>query len=233
MDEVGVRTLQQARRALAKHEFSVVKKSKPLYGWILKAVWERGLVKGLRGRIIFALWVLAYAIMARFGEVVGKSAAVRKQVMFMAEYKTYVFHHFKAPKANKLREAEYATISEEASPFCFWVLRNHLARMRELKALGKPDSFLFPAVKASGEAAVGESVSKSDAVVMLQEWLQQLGVPEPERYTGHCARRGRYNDMKNRVPAAVISAQAHWAPGSSTGERDYSVSSFAERRRCF
>ena len=85
LGEVGIRTLQQARRALAKHEFSIVRKSKPLYGWMLRAVWERGWVKGEDQKAIFALWVLAYAIMARFGEVLGKAAVQLKQLALLGE----------------------------------------------------------------------------------------------------------------------------------------------------
>lgn len=236
LSEADVRLLRQARTALAKHEFSIVRKSKPLYGWILKAIWSKGLVVSARHRAIFALWVLAYSIMARFGEVVGRAAVRFRQLRLIGgdRGRTYVFHHDVAPKANKLREAEYATISERASPFCFAIVHAHVVSMRTvLFGPPLPGGLVFPAITEGGKISLGRSFNKGNALALLQKWLGQLRVPEPGRYTGHGSRRGRYNDVKDTVPDELINSQAHWAPGSTTAKRDYSYASFAERRLCF
>lgn len=231
------RLLSQARKTLAKHEFSIVRKSKPLYGWILKEVWIRGLPTGARQKGIFALWVLTYALMARSGEVLG-IAAVRFQQLLLLEgasgrERAYVFHHDIAPKANKLREAQYATVSERASPFCFAIIHSHVQRRRTAGIRVSPKDLVFPAVSIKGSVSYKYSFNKGEIIKELQRWLACLKIPNPKAYTGHCARRGRYNDVKLSVPVDIITSQAHWAPGSLTGQRDYSHASFDERRNWF
>ena len=75
-------------------------------------------------------------------------------------------------------------------------------------------------------------LSKSRAVSLLRRLLQRISIPHPEEYSGHSARRGGYVD-RLAVPLHFVQVQGHWAPGSATTDRDYSVHSIPLRLQYF
>ena len=93
-----------------------------------------------------------------------------------------------------------------------------------------PTSPLFP--RLSGSIRSLGHLSKSRAVDVLRILLRRVGVPSPEDYSGHSARRGGYVD-RIHVPLRFVQIQGHWAPGSATSDQDYSVHSVPLRLQYF
>ena len=225
LPEAHLRRLASARRALAKHEHSVVKKSAPLYGWMLLAVFRARLFRGDAEAVIFALWVTAYSLVCRLGELLHPRRAFQ-DVQLVSSIPAFAVHHVRgAPKANKVREAPYGLISFSGNPFGFAVLQAHLERFHSDAARS---AVLFPALPSRRVP-----VSVKSAVSVLRRWLRELGVPDPDAYTGHAARRGAYNDIRSSVPVSLIAAQGHWSPDASTASQEYALHTTRERSLYF
>ena len=220
--------LGQARRTLMKFEASIPKKARPLYGWMLEEVLSRGLIQDLSEFSIFAMWVFALGIGARFGEL---SAAKPKwqNLAFIEGAQAYVLYYAKAPKANKTREAPCSLVSARGNPFGFAIIHSYAQRFRTLGS----DS-IFPPRSANGAVtSPTASISSTTAVQALHRWLREMKVPGVTKYTGHSARRGMLNDKRKSTPIQIIAMQGHWAPGGETAKKEYGYYSIAERSQFF
>lgn len=228
LSEPDSQRLVQARKTLAKFEASIPKKARPLYAWMLEEIFSRKLVKDHADFTIFTMWVFAHAIGARFGEL-SSAKPKWENLCFIEKAQVYVLYYAKAPKANKTREAPCAIVSGRGNPFGFAILHTYARRYRS-----RNTSIMFPRRYPSGRmASSSASISTSTAVQHLHRWLQKLGVPGVEKYTGHSARRGMLNDKRRSTPIQIIAMQGHWAPGGETAKKEYGYYSIEERSEFF
>lgn len=217
IDSNGHAMLLAARRALKKLDVRPVRKARPLYRRILLALAPH--VHTAHDRLCFGFWCICRALIFRAGELLGKRATVANVRHFCSPLGPFfVFAFFPGiyqPKAHKTRQAPYSLVSLRNSPMAYTALRA-ITQGRER------DAPLFG------------SLSAHAAVRWLRSALALAGVPSPECYGGHSARRGGFSDAVSKgVPTKFAEVQGHWSPGSLTAVADYDDQAIWRRLRHF
>lgn len=256
-DPAAYRQFLRGRRTLCKLDDSTVDKARPLYARTLRMMCGslgRGEVEEFE---VLACFTLAHAAIQRLGELVGGNARRSHLRCYSSPGgRFFAFFYGKAnkPKTFKIGQTPFAMISEGGNPFAFGVLSVYLRRVfggfsvcyglegggvedRRL-AVRRPsrdaeagDACLFPCLAGSAwNYSVG--LRRDRAIMILRRLLARVGIPCPQEYSGHSARRGGYVDRLH-VPLSFVQIQGHWAPGSATTDQDYSVHSVPLRLKYF
>ena len=228
LSPIGKQTLDDAKKAMQKFDFTVATKALPLTIHHLQLIQTLSMTPA--EKVVFAAWTLAYQAMARLGELTN-SKVHKESLVHDVNGAFYVYFYRKPPKSHKTTPAPYAVCSKNRSPFTYWVLRQY---MLQFHAHSRPSSPLFPAVQNNMMSYGGAHLSSQHAIPILQSWLQRLKIPDSQKYTGHSARRGAYNDAGARqIPERHMCAQGHWNPASSAAKMEYSVESLVDRLKYF
>ena len=239
------------RRALSKLDDSPVKKARPLYARALYMIAEALHPHDLEELQVLACFTLAHAAIQRLGEVLDGKATLRHLRCYdspAGPFFAFFYFFGNKPKNYKIGQAPFAMISQRANPFAFFVLDTYVRTvfgdiemgrglLRDFNYIsetamggGSQSIPLFP--RLSGSNRSRGHLSKSRAVDILRALLRRVGIPSPEEYSGHSARRGGYVD-RIHVPLRFVQIQGHWAPGSATSDQDYSVHSVQLRLQYF
>ena len=96
-----------------------------------------------------------------------------------------------------------------------------------------PHAILFPKLDRFG-VPTKSSITSEAAVKWLRKRLHEVGVPTPERYGRHSARRGGLSDaIADGVPLLFAETQGHWKAGALVAAQEYDHQAWWRRVRFF
>ena len=243
--------VKRLRRALCKLDDTPVKKARPLHARILRMIASSLQPGNLLELQVLACFTLAHAAIQRLGELVdGKATVSHLRCYDSPGGRFFAFFYFlgNKPKNFKIGQAPFAMISQRGNPFAYAVLDTYLRQVfggysviggvfttgsrapLDVSSDDRKSRYLFPSLR--GKLTTSGFLSKSLAISTLRSLLRRVRIPSPELYSGHSARRGGYVDRLH-VPLHFVQVQGHWAPGSATTDRDYSVHNIPLRLRYF
>ena len=229
-DPVGHAAFLKAKRAMAKFDFSVARKSAPLY---------LNIIMDLKDRIgsstfyfsILVLLAIQHAFYQRMGELTGGKARLfnlRHHVTPHGRFYCFFYLANNRPKAHKTKNAPYALLSERNNRFAYDLLS--LWRY-SFHANSSEDDFLFPHFTAEDKAIRTSPLSFDSAVAAMKTLLRRAGYNE-KLYGGHSARRGGFIDRPH-VPLHVAAIQGHWSAETMTHQREYGHVGLLNRLKYF
>ena len=231
-DPAGHQQFLRLRRTLAKVDDTTVKKARPLYQSVLRLLFRRLKPGDHMGLLVLAVFTLAHAAIQRLGELVDGTARMRNMKRYESpQGPFYAFFYLSTnrPKASKTKQAPFALVSRRSNRFAFCVLEVYFSWV----GVGaREGDYLFPELDQHGGIMRRRYLGSGSAKRTLRRMLEEAGIPAPEEYSGHSARRGGYVDRLH-VPLSFVQIQGHWAPGSATTDADYNVHSVSSRMQYF